>query len=299
MRRPRAGVRDDRGCGRVGRRSPATLHEPVARVTVVVDAVLALQRLDVPKVGLRVRAGHAVAEWLERVQERLLETAAHAHSLVRGQLGQGGRETALESDGDVHALDLERRLPARNAVPEGERVSVQVPDRVVAQLPRTIAGGLDDRYVARPVERVQLVRVADDEIQRAPLRRRRARLEEELGLAEVDASHGGGLAPAERVAEAQPIGVELDRGREVGDAQGCMVPLDVDARCRYRFHGVCLSGTKCARREADARRPASRRRAPGTADASCGRPPELSCEAAHAEPRVECADGAAPAATTR
>ena len=40
---------------------------------VIVDAVLPLQFLDVPEVGVGVGARYAIAKRLERVQERLLE----------------------------------------------------------------------------------------------------------------------------------------------------------------------------------------------------------------------------------
>src|SRR5687767_752998 len=84
------------------------LDEAVARVAVVVDAVLSLQVLDVAQVALRVGTGHSITERLERVQERFFEAATHTHALVRGQVGQHGGEAPLESDGHVDALDLER-----------------------------------------------------------------------------------------------------------------------------------------------------------------------------------------------
>src|SRR5687767_9462606 len=59
-----------------GARWALALDKAVARVAVVVDAVLSLQVLDVAQVALRMGTGHSIAERLERVQQRFFETAA-------------------------------------------------------------------------------------------------------------------------------------------------------------------------------------------------------------------------------
>lgn len=64
--------------------APATLllfGEPIARVAVVVDPMLFLQFLNVPKRCLRMRSDAIVS-----MQQHLLQTAIHAHALVLGQI---------------------------------------------------------------------------------------------------------------------------------------------------------------------------------------------------------------------
>src|SRR5262245_63633917 len=95
-------------------------------MAVVVDPVLPLQCLDVPEIGFGVRARHAIAKRLERVQERLLETTAQAHALACGQVRQDGGQTALESDRNIDPLDFERRLPGRKPMAEREGVAIEV-----------------------------------------------------------------------------------------------------------------------------------------------------------------------------
>src|SRR5687768_9796420 len=109
-------VEDNRGSNRAmpassltWNNTPLLFDEPVARVAVVVDAVLLLQVLDVGELLPRVRAGHAVAEGLTRVQQDLLQAAREAHALVGGQVLQEGGETLLQAHRDVHPLDLDRR----------------------------------------------------------------------------------------------------------------------------------------------------------------------------------------------
>ena len=55
--------------------------EPIARVAVVVDPMLFLQFLNVPKRCLRMRPDAIVS-----MQQHLLQTAIHAHALVLGQI---------------------------------------------------------------------------------------------------------------------------------------------------------------------------------------------------------------------
>jgi hypothetical protein len=64
--------------------APAThllFGEPIARVAVVVDPMLFLQFLNVPKRCLRMRPDAIVS-----MQQHLLQTAIHAHALVLGQI---------------------------------------------------------------------------------------------------------------------------------------------------------------------------------------------------------------------
>src|SRR5215471_9760821 len=79
-------------------RRSSVFDKPVARVAVVVDAVLLLQLLDLPEVGSGVRAGDAIAERLARVQQDFLEAAGQRHALVRSEIGQQRGEPLLEAD---------------------------------------------------------------------------------------------------------------------------------------------------------------------------------------------------------
>src|SRR5436853_416062 len=54
-------------------RSSSVFDKAIARVAVVVDAMLLFQLLDHPQIRFRVRAGDAVAERLARVEQDLLE----------------------------------------------------------------------------------------------------------------------------------------------------------------------------------------------------------------------------------
>ena len=62
------------------------LHESIAGMAVVIDAVFFFQLLNVVEIGDGVRAGHTVAETLERVEKRLFEAAGETHPLVLGQI---------------------------------------------------------------------------------------------------------------------------------------------------------------------------------------------------------------------
>ena len=63
-------------------RGIASLNESITCVGVVVDPVLPLQLLNAAEVCFRMRARYTIAEWLERVQQCLLQAATDAHSLV-------------------------------------------------------------------------------------------------------------------------------------------------------------------------------------------------------------------------
>src|SRR5215210_8681960 len=107
-------------------------------MTVVVDAVLRFQFLDVTELAPGMRAGDAVAERLAGVQQDFLETAGQAHPLVLGQVLQQGGETLLHAHRHIHALDLDTGPSAVDVMPESEEVPRQIPDRVVAQSVRPV-----------------------------------------------------------------------------------------------------------------------------------------------------------------
>lgn len=77
-------------------------------------------------------AGDAVAKRLEGVQKCLLEATAHRHVLALGEVDEHGGQSSLESNRNVYALDRQCRLPALQMVAEGQGVSVEVPDGVIA-----------------------------------------------------------------------------------------------------------------------------------------------------------------------
>src|SRR5262249_8899846 len=137
-------------------RSSSVFDKPVARVRIVVDAVLLFQLLDLPEIRFGVRAGDAVADRLARVPQDLREAAARGHPLVRGEILQQRREPLLETHRHVHPLDLQRRrVVMTETVAEGQRVTVAIADAEIAQAPRAIARLLQHLDAVRPVERIQ------------------------------------------------------------------------------------------------------------------------------------------------
>src|SRR6187549_3733479 len=108
------------------------LDKAIARMAVVVDAVLCLQFLDVSELAPGMRAGDAVAERLAGVQQDLFEATGQAHPLVLGQVLQQSGEALLQTHRDIHPLDLDRRADVVDVMSESEDVPVQVADRVVA-----------------------------------------------------------------------------------------------------------------------------------------------------------------------
>ena len=77
-------------------------------------------------------------------------------------------------------------------VAERQHVAVAIADGEIAQSPRAVARFLQNLHAVRVMECIQLVRVADDEINRQPFGARRALLEKDLHVAEVHAGHRGG-----------------------------------------------------------------------------------------------------------
>src|SRR3954454_21443787 len=115
------------------------LHEPVARVGVVVDAVLGFDLPDVVEVGLCVRAD-AVAG----VEEDFFEAAGQRHPLVRGEIVEQRGQALFEADGDVDAFDRERRILRLQTLAEDEVVSIEVTDGVLVNVPRLVGRLFED-----------------------------------------------------------------------------------------------------------------------------------------------------------
>jgi hypothetical protein len=76
-----------------------------------------------------VRAGHALADLLERMQQGFLEAAAQAHALVIGQVLKECGQAPLQTHVDIHTLDLERGHGVGQAVSEAKLISVPVGSR--------------------------------------------------------------------------------------------------------------------------------------------------------------------------
>lgn len=89
------------------------LYEPVAPMTVVVNAVFFLQFLNKVEGGLCVRP-HAVI----RVQQHLFETTVHAHAFVFCQVLQQAGQALLQPHGYVHALDFDWRPGVEQVMPK-------------------------------------------------------------------------------------------------------------------------------------------------------------------------------------
>ena len=85
------------------------LDEAIARMAVVVDAMLLLQFLNVVELSPGVRAGNPIAQRFVGMQQDLLEAAAQAHALILGQVVEQRGEAFFQAHRDVDPLDLERR----------------------------------------------------------------------------------------------------------------------------------------------------------------------------------------------
>src|SRR4051794_30764129 len=84
-------------------RTRRLFDEAITGVSVVIDAVLPLQFLDVAERSHGVRA-HAVV----RVQQDFFETAAYRHPSMRSQIHEQRRQPLFEPHGHVDALDRQR-----------------------------------------------------------------------------------------------------------------------------------------------------------------------------------------------
>jgi hypothetical protein len=67
-----------------------------------------------------------------RMQQHLLEAAAHAHALVPCQILEQRGETPFQAHRHVDTLDRDRRPRVEQVMPEHKVIPVQVPHHVVA-----------------------------------------------------------------------------------------------------------------------------------------------------------------------
>lgn len=109
------------------------LHKPIARVRVVVDAVLCFQFLDVVEISFCVWAGDTVAEGLAGVEQDFFQTTVRCHVLVLGEVVQECGEALFKTHRNVYPLDLKRRLCVLQAVAEDEVIAVEIADGVIAK----------------------------------------------------------------------------------------------------------------------------------------------------------------------
>lgn len=206
------------------------LRESVARVAIVVDAVLLFQLQDVVQRSLRVRAGDAVPEWFASVQQDLFEATGQAHALVPGEIVEQSGEALLQSHRNTHALDRQRRFGARKTMSEAEMVTLQVAHGVVSQSLSAVLDRHRNLDAFRPVKIVQLVGVTHHEIDRATLWIGRVAFQEDLRLAEVDAREARRLSLHKGRREPELRRVELDRRANVVHGEARVVLFAVDAR---------------------------------------------------------------------
>src|SRR5258706_1028179 len=123
-------------------------------MAVVVDAVLFLQLLDVFELVLRVWANT-----VERMQQGLLEAAAHTHALVLGQIAQERGEALLQPHRDIDPLDLDRRPGVEQVMAERQLVPVEVANPVVAYPVSAVSRRFDELDALRALELLKLTRV--------------------------------------------------------------------------------------------------------------------------------------------
>lgn len=140
------------------------LDEAIARVAVVVDAVLFLKLLNVPELTLRVRARNSIAEWLVGVQKNFFKATRHAQPLVLGEIVEQGGKSLLQAHGHIHALDLQRFAGVEQVMSEFKLVSVEIPYSVIAQSLVPVAWRHHDVDSCSAMELVELVGISDDEI---------------------------------------------------------------------------------------------------------------------------------------
>jgi hypothetical protein len=91
-----------------------------------------------------------------------------------------------------------------------------------------VRGRLQDFDIVGAVELVKLIRVADNEIYRAPCGTRRAALQEHLHVAQIDTRDGRRLAPSEAEREAEFVGIEVNGGGDVANREAWVVTVAID-----------------------------------------------------------------------
>src|ERR1043165_673524 len=101
-------------------------------MAVIVDTVLLFQLLNVFERSFGMWAGNAITQRLAGVQEDFFQTAIQAHSFMLGKITEQSSQALLQSDRDIHTLNLERRPGAKETMAEAEMVTVQIPHRIVA-----------------------------------------------------------------------------------------------------------------------------------------------------------------------
>jgi len=207
---------------------PLLLDKTVARMAIVVDAVLQFEFLNVVESSFGMQAGNAVAKRLARVKEYLFEATIHGHTLMVGQILEQRGETFLQTHGNIHALNLESRARVEQVMSEHEVVPVQIPDCIVAQSPGPVPRRLDDFDAVGALELVQFVGVAHDEIHRAPFGIGRALLQEYLHATQIHTRHRRRVAPGEGLFEAELFRVELGGCEDVADRQAGVMLLAVN-----------------------------------------------------------------------
>src|SRR5579859_7495757 len=122
---------------------------------------------------------------------------------------------------------------------ESKVVAVQVANRVITDAVLAVAGRMGDLYTVGAMEFVELVGIADVEINRAALRVGRSLLQKDLHLIELDPGKVRWLAPEKPQREAQLFGVEIHGGGNVGDGEAGVVLLAVNLRSGGRgCHGL-------------------------------------------------------------
>src|SRR5262249_9215696 len=144
---------------------------------------------------------------------------------------QERREPLLESDGNSHALDPNRRAGVEQVLSERQVIAIEVAHDVVAQPVRTIANLLRDLDTVRAMKFVQPVDVAaDDEVDRGGVLAgcRRPLVQEHLDFIEIDAREVGWIAFGKRMLKAEFLGIEVDGGADLTNRQSGMRSLAFD-----------------------------------------------------------------------
>jgi hypothetical protein len=158
-----------------------------------------------------------------------------------GEILEECRETFLQTHGHVDSLNFDGRAGVEQVVSKHEVISIQVAHDIVADAVWSVVDCLRDFDTIGAVEFVQLVGVADNEIDRASLRTvsGRAFLQENLDSAKVHAGEGRWLAPGERLLEAELLDVEFDGSWNVTDRQAGVDLLAFDERRGWAGHNIC------------------------------------------------------------
>src|SRR6267378_1778323 len=175
------------------------------------------------------------------MQQHLLETAVDIHTLVFGEILEKRRETFLQTHRHVDSLNFDRRAGVEQVMSKHEVIPMQVAHGIVADAVWPVVDGRGNLDSIGAVEFVQLVGVANKEIDRTSVGagRRGAFRQEHLDLTKVHAGKGRRLAPCERLLEAELLDVEFDGSRNVTDRQAGVDLLAFDERQGWAAHNIC------------------------------------------------------------